>query len=360
LRTFAFAGGLPFVLSWHYCLGMLVGVCDFPARYAFPPTGYAGIERWLWAVAVGARRVGATVHLLGERWRPELAADWCIDRIRLEDVSDGPQLAQLRAVGYDLLVAWHEYPARPTWRRVWEILGCDVATFQHGTNRRHPVGTFDGVSARLYCYSPEMMALYAADHPRAELAVHQGLGEDEPPAVDGRDLVWIGRIDADKAPHLAVLAAKRLARRIRVVGPIFDAAYLERYRSLFFSPDVELVGEVGGAAKTVEFHRAKVFIYTCARTYVEAGAAVFGEALRAGTPVAALAWRTATCAEVALCADTGKVAIVDPTENDECAAEALASAIEQTSMLRADAVQEIGLARFDPARHFQALAARPA
>jgi len=30
---------------------MLVGVCDFPSRYAFPPTGYGGIERWLWAVA---------------------------------------------------------------------------------------------------------------------------------------------------------------------------------------------------------------------------------------------------------------------------------------------------------------------
>ncbi len=44
---------------------MLVGICDFPGDYAFPPSGYGGIERWLWAVAVGARAAGAEVHLLG-------------------------------------------------------------------------------------------------------------------------------------------------------------------------------------------------------------------------------------------------------------------------------------------------------
>lgn len=44
---------------------MLVGVCDFPSGYQFPPHGYGGIERWLWAVAVGARQSGAEVHLLG-------------------------------------------------------------------------------------------------------------------------------------------------------------------------------------------------------------------------------------------------------------------------------------------------------
>jgi glycosyltransferase involved in cell wall biosynthesis len=338
---------------------MLVGVCDFPAKYAFPPAGYAGIERWLWAVAVGARRAGATVHLLGEQWRPELSADWCIEPTRLEAVN-GLQLARLLDCGYDLLVAWHEYPAKPAWRRVWQMLGCDVATFQHGTNRPHPAGTFDGVEARLYCYSPEMMGLYANHRPRAELAVHLGLGEDERPAVDGRDLVWVGRIDAEKAPHLAVLAAKRLARPIRLIGPVFDPAYLARHQSLLSGPDVEMVGEVGGATKAAELHRAQVLVYTCARDYVEAGAAVFGEALRAGTPVAALAWRTGTCAEAALCADTGTVAIVDPADSDDRAAAALASAIEQASTLRAAAVQEVGMVRFDPARHFRALAARPA
>lgn len=337
---------------------MHVGVCDFPARYAFPPVGYAGIERWLWATAVGARRAGATVRLLGYQWRPELAGDWNIDRVRLEDLTSRSQLARLRDVGYDLLIAWHEYPARPAWRRVWQTLDCDLAAFQHGTNMGHPAGTFDGVSSRLYCYSPEMMALYGDHQPRQELAVSQGLDEGEPPAKDGGDLMWVGRIDAVKAPHLAIMAAQRLGRRIRIAGPVFDAAYFERHRRLFTAAHVELVGEVGGAAKTAEFHRGQVFVYTCSRDYVEAGAAVFGEALRAGTPVAALAWRGGTCSEAALCAETGCVALVDPLDSDDGAATAVAAAIEQASTLRATAVQEIGMTRFEPARHFLALASR--
>jgi hypothetical protein len=28
---------------------VLVGICDFPSAYEFPPHGYGGIERWLWA-----------------------------------------------------------------------------------------------------------------------------------------------------------------------------------------------------------------------------------------------------------------------------------------------------------------------
>jgi glycosyltransferase involved in cell wall biosynthesis len=339
---------------------MLVGVCDFPALYAFPPKGYAGIERWLWAAAVGARRSGAEVHLIGEQWRPELAAHWPIQRARLEDLGSGPRLARLRSAGYDLLIAWHEYPARPAWRDVWRSLDCDVASFQHGTNMRHPAGTFDGVGSRLYCYSPEMVALYSDQHPCAELAVHQGLDEDEPLAKDGQHLVWVGRIDPVKAPHLAVMAAGRLGLRIRIAGPVFDTAYLERHRRLFRAAHVELVGEVGGAAKAAEFHQGRVFVYTCARDYVEAGAAVFGEALRAGTPVAALAWRPGTCAEAALCADTGRVARVDPDDSDDQAATALAAAIQQATTLRAAPVQEIGMVRFDPARHFTVLASRPA
>jgi glycosyltransferase involved in cell wall biosynthesis len=335
---------------------MLVGVLDFPSRYQFPPRGYAGIERWLWAAAIGARRAGATVHLLGELWRPELEDDWHVERVRLEDLHAEGDLRKLRSAGYDLLVVWHEYPGRPAWRRVWEQLDCDVAAFQHGANRRHPPGTYDGLRARLHCYSSEMLELYAVDSPRQELAVHQGIDEDEPPAVPGQGLVWVGRVVPEKAPHLAVGAARRLGRRITVAGPLLDRDYLERHRDSFLGPDVELVGELGGAAKTAAFAGGHVLVYTCARDLVEAGAAVFGEALRAGTPVAALAWRPGSCAEAALCSETGAVALADPQAGDDAAVAALADAVERASTLDSGTVQDVGFARFDPARHFLALA----
>jgi hypothetical protein len=181
---------------------MLVGVCNFPGSYAFPPAGYGGIERWLWAAAIGARRAGADVHLLGPLWRPDLGDGWATDPVRLEDLAPGSrQLARLRSAGCDLLIVGHEYPSLPAWRRTWEELDCDVATFQHAPDFRHIPDAFDGHRSRLYCYSPEMTERYLTHRPGPELAVHLGLGEQEPPATDGSDLVWLGRIDGEKAPH---------------------------------------------------------------------------------------------------------------------------------------------------------------
>lgn len=339
---------------------MLIGVCDFPGSYAFPPTGYGGIERWLWAVALGAKAAGAEVHLLGPAWRNDLGPEWTRRPVRLEDTAPGSAAARdLAATGYDLLVVGHEYPTLPTWRRIRDMLDCDVATFQHNPDFQHAADAFDGVRDRLYCYSPEMVERYAAWQPRAELAVHFGLNEAEPPAVKGDALVWVGRIDAQKAPHLALRAAEILGRRIRLIGPVFDSAYIRQYERLFAADHVQWDGELGGAAKTGAFHRAGTFVYTYARDYVRAGAAVFGEALRAGTPVAALTWREGTCAQAALCGATGKVMIQPPDVDDETAARALAEAITRTEDLDPAHVQAVGQQRFDARRHFEGLASRP-
>ncbi|WP_432096326.1 glycosyltransferase [Streptomyces sp. bgisy100] len=337
---------------------MLVGVCDFPGSYAFPPAGYGGIERWLWAVAVGARTAGADVHLIGPGWLEDLEDQWVRKPVRLEDITAG-SLAErdLRSAGYDLLVVGHEYPSRPAWVRTWRELDCDVATFQHSPTFQHTATTFDGERSRLYCYSPEMVERYASCNPIAELAVHLGLDEEEPPAVKGRDLVWLGRIDEDKAPHLAVRAAQILGRRIRIVGPVFDEDYVRRYQTTFASDHVEWIGELGGSAKTAAIAEGSVFVYTYARDYVEAGAAVFGESLRAGTPIAALTWREGTCAQAAICDRTGASVVADPSADDESAVRALAKAIERASVLDPSEVQTTAMARFDPAGHFKALAA---
>jgi glycosyltransferase involved in cell wall biosynthesis len=338
---------------------VLVGVCDFPGSYAFPPAGYGGIERWLWAVAVGARAAGADVHLLGPGWFTDLENDWVRRPVRLEDLTTG-SLAErdLRSTGYDLLVVGHEYPSLPAWTRTWNELDCDVATFQHSPVFQHADTTFDGKQSRLYCYSPEVIERYAQHQPITELAVHLGLDEEEPSAVAGSDLVWLGRIDEEKAPHLAVRAAQILGRRIQVVGPVFDEAYVRRHERLFSADHVKWIGELGGPSKTAAIRDASVFVYTYARTYVEAGAAVFGESLRAGTPIAALTWREGTCAEAALCDRTGVVTVADPAEDDETAAELLALAIEQAEDLNHTEVQETGMYRFDPARHFAAMSTR--
>ncbi|MFC9693293.1 hypothetical protein ACFTSF_32390 [Kribbella sp. NPDC056951] len=275
----------------------------------------------------------------------------------MEDITAG-SLAEreLRSSAYDLLVVGHEYPSQPDWVRTWDRMDCDVATFQHSPTFRHSADAFDGKRSRLYCYSPEMIERYEDHQPIAELAVHLGINEQEPQATAGDDLVWLGRIDGDKAPHLAARAAQILGRRIRIIGPIFDESYVRAHERLFGAEHVDLTGELGGPAKIAALQAGSVFVYTYARTYVEAGAAVFGETLRAGTPVAALTWRGGTCAAAATCDQTGVVAVADPTEDDEAASRRLAEAIVQAEELDHSTVQAIGQQRFDPARHFEAMA----
>ncbi|MER5899341.1 hypothetical protein ABT150_04290 [Streptomyces mirabilis] len=52
------------------------------------------------------------------------------------------------------------------------------------------------------------------------------------------------------------------------------------------------------------------------------------------------------------------VTVADLAEDDETAAELLALAIEQAEDLNHTEVQEIGMHRFDPARHFTAMSTR--
>ena len=79
----------------------------------------------------------------------------------------------------------------------------------------------------------------------------------------------------------------------------------------------------------------------------------------AGTPIAALAWSHGTCVEAALCEQTGSQTVLDPSMDDETAAQSLAEAIEKASELPHRRVQEVGLNRFDARRHFEALAGTP-
>lgn len=101
---------------------------------------------------------------------------------------------------------------------------------------------------------------------------------------------------------------------------------------------------------------ASALVYSCAPKYVEAGAAVFGEALRSGTPVAALVWRDGTCAQAALCERTGVVVQADRRASEDDAVNGLADAIVTAERMDARDVQEVGLARFDPKAHFGLLA----
>lgn len=101
----------------------------------------------------------------------------------------------------------------------------------------------------------------------------------------GTDLVWFGRIVAEKGPHLAIDAARALGRRIVLAGRVGDAEYFRSEIDPRRGPLVSLVGPlhrrglaalVGGSACAIVTPR-----------WDEPFGLVLAEALMTGTPVAA-------------------------------------------------------------------------
>ncbi|WP_022872092.1 glycosyltransferase [Nesterenkonia alba] len=105
------------------------------------------------------------------------------------------------------------------------------------------------------------------------------------PGPGGNDAVWIGRIAPEKAPHLAIEAARAAGIRLQLAGPVMDAAYFaERVQPLLGPAAVyrghlchqQLVEVVGASAVAV-----------VSPIWDEPYGLVAAEAMSCGTPVAA-------------------------------------------------------------------------
>jgi len=106
------------------------------------------------------------------------------------------------------------------------------------------------------------------------------------PAGDGGgDLVWSGRIVPEKAPHLAVLAAARLGRRIALAGPMHDRGYYDAEVAPLLSPDAVYVGHLDSTALARLVGSASCVLVT--PCWDEPFGLVAAEAMLCGTPVAA-------------------------------------------------------------------------
>ncbi|HSM66152.1 MAG TPA: glycosyltransferase, partial [Ilumatobacteraceae bacterium] len=100
------------------------------------------------------------------------------------------------------------------------------------------------------------------------------------------DIVWAGRLVPEKAPHLAIDAARRAGRPILLTGPRHDAAYF----------DAEIAPRLGAAADWVGHCRVEELASLLGGAAValvtprwdEPFGLVVAEALACGTPVAGL------------------------------------------------------------------------
>ncbi|OBA91941.1 glycosyl transferase family 1 [Mycobacteriaceae bacterium 1482268.1] len=101
----------------------------------------------------------------------------------------------------------------------------------------------------------------------------------------GGSVVWFGRITPEKAPHLAIEAARRAGRALTLAGPISDPRYFTGYINPHLGDGVSYAGHLTQKDLAELVGQAAVALVT--PTWDEPYGLVVAEAMCCGTPVVA-------------------------------------------------------------------------
>ncbi len=108
-----------------------------------------------------------------------------------------------------------------------------------------------------------------------------------PMGPGGDNLVWFGRMTAEKGPHMAIAAAQRAGLPLVLAGPVSDTAYFERAIAPLLGNHVVYAGHLGHDELARLVGRSAAALVTPA--WDEPYGLVVAEAMACGTPVVAFA-----------------------------------------------------------------------
>jgi len=158
------------------------------------------------------------------------------------------------------------------------------------------------------------------------------------PGPGGTAAVWSGRIVSEKAPHLAIDAARRAGVHLKLAGPLLDRAYFDREVAHRLGPHATYLGHLDRSVLREVVGGSRVALVTPA--WDEPYGLVAAEAMSCGTPVAA--FDRGALPEI-VDESTGRLAPADDVA-------ALASALLRAGDLDRDTVRSVACRRFSMSR----------
>lgn len=206
------------------------------------------------------------------------------------------------------------------------------------------------------CSAHHLRAYWPGDTPPHAHVVANGIDLAAWPFSPHGDgsAVWAGRITPNKAPHLALVAARRTGVPLTLFGAVEDGDYFRDRIQPELRGGARYGGHLPSRALAAEYGRASVLLFT--PQWDEPFGLTAIEAMACGTPVAAI--RLGAVTEVV--GEAGRYAATDGTGLDHALAEAMA--IPRT-VPRARVIRQFTLDRmiagYETLYH-QALAARDA
>jgi glycosyltransferase involved in cell wall biosynthesis len=275
-----------------------------PPWYAVPPTGYGGIEWVVALLADGLTDRGHDVTLFapsGSTTRARLVSP--LGESPPPDAIGNPWYEASHAVSayeqgdeFDLL---HDHTG-PVGVTIGALIDAPIVHTLHGPFTPEALMLYSRIARHLWfvAISESQRSLGPPDLRWAGV-VYNGIAMDRYQYREDKDdfLFFLGRADEEKAPDLAIEAARRAGRRLVMCATRKNERerryWAERVEPLL-GDDVEVYGECSHEQKADLLGRAAALLFPI--QWPEPFGLVMTEAMACGTPV--VAWRNGAVPEV--------------------------------------------------------------
>ncbi|HJU03334.1 MAG TPA: glycosyltransferase family 4 protein [Actinomycetes bacterium] len=282
-----------------------------PPWYPVPPSGYGGIEWVVSLLADGLTDRGHQVTLFAPPGsETEARLEPPLGKVPPEELIGDPWYEAAHAMSaydrggeFDVL---HDHTG-PVGVSIGAMSECPTVHTLHGPFTDETKMLYRRIARRHWFVAiSESQRSMAPENLRWAGVVYNGIPIDRYALRADKEefLLFLGRADEEKAPHLAIEAARRAGRRLVMCVTIKN----ERERSYWaeqveplLDDDVEVRGECDQDQKADLLARARALLFPI--QWPEPFGLVMTEAMACGTPV--VAWRNGSVPEVVVDGETG-------------------------------------------------------